>query len=76
MYCSKTKWIVESGTEFKEDCRPGISSLKGQGHFHFAKGTSIGESERQWETIEGAPRPRPGAMETMACVYCIPGLHI
>ena len=44
-----------------EQARPGISSSEGQGCFHFEKGTSIGKFERQWETFEGAPRPRPGA---------------
>ena len=31
-------------------CRPGISSLKKQGHFNFAKGTPIGKSSYLWET--------------------------
>ena len=48
---------------------PGISSLKGQGRFHFEKGTSIQESLSQWENFEGATRPRPGATEVVACVF-------
>ena len=51
--------------------RTGISSLKGQGHFHFAERTSIGNDESQFETFEGAPRPRPRAMEPMAFMACL-----
>ena len=42
--------------------RPGNSSwnmLKGQGHFHFAKETSIVKSSSQWETFEGAQNVIP-----------------
>ena len=42
---------------------PGKSSLRWQGHFKFAKGTSIGKFESLSETFEGTPRPRPGATE-------------
>ena len=61
--------------------RSGISSLRGQGHYHFAKGTSIGKTLSLKETFEGAQRPRPGAMVAMssACnsrpVQCPRGLH-
>ena len=47
---------------------PGISSLKGQSHFNFAKGTSIENLLSQWETFQGAPRPRPGAKMPIASV--------
>ena len=36
------KQIVVLGSSTK--LGPGVSSLKGQGHFHFALGTSIGTS--------------------------------
>ena len=41
------------GIETNARNRPGISSLKGQGHFHFAMATFIGKSVSQWETFEG-----------------------
>ena len=47
---------------------PGTSSLRGQGHLHFAKGTFIVKSESLRDTFEGAPRPRPGATEAIALV--------
>ena len=57
---------------------PVISSSISQGHFHFAKGTWIVKSLSQFETFEGAPRPRHGATEAMASCACgrrvIPGL--
>ena len=40
--------------------RPGISFLKGQGHFVLSKGTYIRISECLGEHLERAPRPRPG----------------
>ncbi len=48
--------------------RPGISSLRSHGQFHFAKDTSIGKSSSLRETFEGAPRPRPGAKDSTASV--------
>ncbi len=48
--------------------------MRGQGHFRFAKGSSIRKSSSLWETFEGAPRPRPGAMEAMDPVASAPGL--
>ena len=51
--------LVHGGLWRKFYFRPGISSLnmlKGQGHFHFAKDTSIGKSYTQWTFFEGAPR--------------------
>ncbi len=42
--------------EFEPSNRLVIPSLRGQGHFHFAKYTSIGKSLSLWETFEGAPR--------------------
>ena len=56
--------------------RPGISSLKGQGRFHLAKGTSIGKSESLQDNFEGAMRPRLGAPQaTGSGLRVIPGLH-
>ena len=57
--------------------RPGISSLRGQGHFHFAKGTSIGKPWSLWETCVGAPGPSSRATEAIGpCgLGAIPGLH-
>ena len=34
-----------------------MSSLRGQGHFHFARGTLIGKSLSLWEIFGGASRP-------------------
>ena len=46
-----------------ENNRPGISSLKGQGHFHFAKGTSTGKSLKSVGNFqrgtEGQRKPCP-----------------
>ena len=42
--------------------RSRISSMKGQGHFQFAKGTSIEKSRSLWETLEGAPRGNRGPL--------------
>ena len=36
--------LYEIGLWYLLNFRPGISFLKGQGHFNFAKGTSIGKS--------------------------------
>ena len=47
-------------------------SLKGQGHFHSAKGTSIGQSYSRWETFEGAPRPNSrGHRDHGLCGLCV-----
>ena len=35
--------------------------LRGQGHFHFAKGTSIGNPQSLWEAFERASRQRTRA---------------
>ena len=35
---------IKKDNTVKISYRPGVSSLKGQGYFHFAKGTSIGKS--------------------------------
>ena len=47
-------------TTFQTPCSPGISFLKGQGHFVLSKSTSIRISQCLGEHLERAPRPRPG----------------
>ena len=39
--------------------------------FSFCKGHFHWKILSQWETFEGAPRPRPGATEAMASVACV-----
>ena len=48
-----------------------ISSLIGQSHFYFAKGTSAGKSKGLLETFDGAPRPRPGQQRPWAFVASV-----
>ena len=84
---SKAIFILPPGKPFREillhciirglehPCfMPGISSLKGQGHSHPAKGTSIWKIKiPKGKTFEGAPRPRPGG-NGGHCLRLIPRL--
>ena len=75
MYYNVIHYIVSTFVELLQ-VRCGISSLKGQGHFHFAKGTSIGKSESQWGTFErGTKAKTRGNGGHGLCDLCItPGL--
>ena len=54
--------------------RHGISSLREQGSFHFAKDTLIENLYCLWETFESAPRP--GAMDAVAFVLLQDRTHM
>ena len=81
---SEENCCVPSRTKLKACCtimyRPGISSLRGQGHFHFEKGNSIGKSYSLWECLKGHQGQDKGnggrGLRGLRGLREIPGLNV
>ena len=72
--CSSHAFCRRSVQTCHHIARPGILSSRGQGHFQFEKGTSIGESLNLGETFERKFQACRGE-KTLACIVTRTQLH-